>query len=1061
MTNRRENGNVDDDELLRQFAQGRLDSEAEVRLALRIEESPQLQSRLAAISSDGFLDRVKNLAASSRVEAVTSTPGGMPGSSSDDIPVEGIPSELIDSPDYQILKELGRGGMGVVYAAKYLPMGRIEVLKVLNEEMVRKESAKNRFISEMRAIGQLNHPFIATAYQRVVLPTRLVFSMEYVPGIDLHQFIQKYSPVPVPVACTLAAQIATALQHAHTRKMVHRDIKPANVMVFEDDGQLQIKVLDFGLAKATSEQQAAGLTADGTMLGTPEYMAPEQALDAASADIRADIYSLGCTLHHLLVGRPPFTGTYQNILMAHAQREPDRISLERTDVPVELSEVVAKMMAKEPAQRYQTPNTARAALQPFTGSAKLISNPGENIPAVDTDLGLAAASQDTSVERPASESDESNWGQAKAEPDSPAAASGPESLRVEPRQDQREQTTNPNPATKRRQRIPRPFVFIATGLLIPLLLWATVLTFSNSKGTIVVEGVPEDAEVLIDGERIKLEVNGRKMSARSVVEEGMHRVEIVVDAIVVQGQTLHVRHGATEEVTFRSSPPQTPSEIATDRIRNPGIPIPPPSERLADYRLGGNWRIHGNELIHQGAGREHWLTFGDPAWTDYEFTYEVKFPSSYNGFSTLFRVKNDFELLQWGLGWLGNKAILEKQTKLETYGEFRPPKQFRGTSPGTWHKIRTVVSGDRLRCWIDDREVWDESNLPFSSGKVGVRVYSRLESHRVYFRNFLVVTLSGKKLLWRGLPTLPPKNFEDTRDDTGVLGGQTREPGIKIRKLEYQLLGGENASKPQNIPSTTDLSAFVRAGTTWRSDDGQQELLILNRNGDSFRGRFRAGPRIVREVWGIAKDSEIFWESNDVRGVRPVRVDADANRGADNIGRIVVDGTSPRLEFRWGSGRYSGEFTLNAAGVASIPHDAVRFKETDRYFRVIDGSMSWGEARDACTMMGGTLAKIDAPEKHAFVLDLATKADAGTAWLGGTDGLKEGEWRWLDGSPFTYRRWKVDPTEKDGSDKDCLGLIVQPKDNAKFKGQWLDLENRPAKATSAPNCFVCEWVVEQ
>ncbi len=652
---------MDDDELLRQFAQGRLDSEAEVQLALRIEESPQLQSRLAAISSDGFLDRVKDLAASSRIEAATSTPGEITRASSEDFPVEGIPSELIDSPDYQILKELGRGGMGVVYAAKYLPMGRMEVLKVLNEKMVRKESAKNRFISEMRAIGQLNHPLIATAYQRVVLPTRLVFSMEYVPGIDLHKFIQKYSPVPVPAACNLAAQIATALQHAHSRKMVHRDIKPANVMVFEDDEQLRIKVLDFGLAKATSEQQSAGLTADGTMLGTPEYMAPEQAFDAASADIRADIYSLGCTLHHLLVGDPPFLGTYQNILMAHSNREADRVNLKRPDVPVELAEVVARMMAKEPAQRYQTPKMVEAALQPFTGTAVLVANPGEYLPAVDTDLGLAAASEDTSVERSGAESDESDWGQAKPEPKSSAVTSRPENLYVESRREQHEQTTGPTPVTKRQRRLPRPVIFVATGVLIPLLLWAIVVTFSNSKGTIMVEGVPEDAEVLIDGEKIKLEINGRKMTASSVVEEGVHRVELMVDGIVVQGQTLHVQHGATEEVTFRSSPPQTPTDIATDRTRNPDDPIPPASERLADYRLGGNWRIRGDELIHQGAGREHWLTFGDPAWTDYEFTYEVKFPGSYNGFSTLFRVKNDFELLQWGLGWLGTKRFLKSK----------------------------------------------------------------------------------------------------------------------------------------------------------------------------------------------------------------------------------------------------------------------------------------------------------------------------------------------------------------------------------------------------------------
>ncbi|WP_144059654.1 protein kinase domain-containing protein, partial [Rhodopirellula sallentina] len=114
--------------------------------------------------------------------------------------IKGVPKELSESGDYRILKELGRGGMGVVYLAKYLPMDRPEVLKVLNSQMVKRESARKRFVTEMKAIGKLNHPSIATAYQQVPLPTQLVFSMEYVPGIDLHKFIAKYQPIPIPAA---------------------------------------------------------------------------------------------------------------------------------------------------------------------------------------------------------------------------------------------------------------------------------------------------------------------------------------------------------------------------------------------------------------------------------------------------------------------------------------------------------------------------------------------------------------------------------------------------------------------------------------------------------------------------------------------------------------------------------------------------------------------------------------------------------------------------------------------------------------------------------------------
>ena len=167
----------------------------------------------------------------------------------------------------------------------------------------------DRFLREIRSAAKLHHPNIVTAYSAIRLGESLVLAMEYVEGLDLAKLVKASGPLPVAHACYFIYQAALGLQHAHEHGMVHRDIKPANLMLAREGKKAIVKVLDFGLAKVTSEGQVdGGLTHEGQMLGTPDYIAPEQIRDAQSADIRADIYSLGCTLYYLLTGGPPFRG---------------------------------------------------------------------------------------------------------------------------------------------------------------------------------------------------------------------------------------------------------------------------------------------------------------------------------------------------------------------------------------------------------------------------------------------------------------------------------------------------------------------------------------------------------------------------------------------------------------------------------------------------------------------------------------------------------------------------------------------------------------------------------
>jgi serine/threonine protein kinase len=289
--------------------------------------------------------------------------------------------DLAEHPNYEVVRELGRGGMGIVYLARNRLMDRDEVLKVMERQIIDRPGVLDRFLREIRVVAQLRHPNIVTAYTAFQSSASLVFAMEYVEGLDLARMLKAHGAMPVEHACYYAHQAALGLQHAHERGMVHRDIKPGNLMLSRNGNQGVIKVLDFGLAKADLENRVMGLqlqpsdvgrdgafnlTQSGQILGTPDFIAPEQIADAQRADIRADIYSLGCTLYYLLSGRPPFSGTtLDGVLEAHHSMEARPLNSVRPEVSAELTSLVAKMMAKYPDRRLQTPSEVAQALVPF------------------------------------------------------------------------------------------------------------------------------------------------------------------------------------------------------------------------------------------------------------------------------------------------------------------------------------------------------------------------------------------------------------------------------------------------------------------------------------------------------------------------------------------------------------------------------------------------------------------------------------------------------------------------------------------------------------------------
>jgi Leucine-rich repeat (LRR) protein len=349
-------------EQLRAYGQGLLPPDSASALEEHLAGCASCCELLEKAPADNFLDRLK--------EARTPGPAQPGATTAAEVPA--IPKELVDHPRYHVWDLVGLGGMGAVYRAEHRRMHRLVALKVINSDLMLRPEAVQRFHREVRAAARLDHPNIVRAFDADEAGGLHFLVMEYVEGTSLARLVRERGPLPVAEACEVVRQAALGLQHAHECGLVHRDIKPHNLMRAPDG---TVKILDFGLARLSSASDgppgggtpAGSLTGAGTVMGTADYIAPEQAADPRDADIRADLYSLGCTLFHLLTGRPPFPdGTIRDKLARHADTPlPPLTRLCPDEVPPGLVTVLAHMTAKAPDDRYATPAEVAEALAPF------------------------------------------------------------------------------------------------------------------------------------------------------------------------------------------------------------------------------------------------------------------------------------------------------------------------------------------------------------------------------------------------------------------------------------------------------------------------------------------------------------------------------------------------------------------------------------------------------------------------------------------------------------------------------------------------------------------------
>jgi len=304
---------------------------------------------------------------------------------------------------YRLLDELGEGGMGTVYKALHTKLDRVVAVKVLGKTRLNDADAVARFEREMKAVGRLQHPHIVHATDADEDNGVHYLVMELVDGIDLSGLSRSLAPLPAPEACELVRQAAVGLQYVHEHGLVHRDIKPSNLMLTrgvrpKEDDQVQddtqssvpsasslrstaspptIKILDLGLALLDAESGEYELTSTGRVMGTIDYMPPEQFENTHGVDIRADIYSLGATLYKLLTDHAPFSGEkYGSSLekiAALARDEVPSVSTHRNDLPPKLVAIIDRMLARNPSERFQTPGEAADALAPFAKGADLVA----------------------------------------------------------------------------------------------------------------------------------------------------------------------------------------------------------------------------------------------------------------------------------------------------------------------------------------------------------------------------------------------------------------------------------------------------------------------------------------------------------------------------------------------------------------------------------------------------------------------------------------------------------------------------------------------------------------
>ncbi len=648
---------------------------------------------------------------------------------------QGRPQGLVLG-NYVVLEKLGAGGMGQVFKARHTRMDRIVALKVLSRKQTASPDAVKRFHREVRAAARLNHPNIVTAHDADESDGQHYLVMEYVDGQDLASLVDQRGPLPVNEALDYVIQAAKGLQYAHEQGIIHRDIKPGNILLDRDG---TAKVLDMGLAHNRfgdhpDDEAMAGedLTQTGQIMGTVNYMAPEQAVDTRSADARADIYSLGCTLYRLLTGDVPFRAdTTMKILVAHREEPIPSLRAERAEVPLALDTVFQKMMAKQPDERYQTMAEAVVALEEtFAGEATLAPPPIPAAPKPPPPVAPSAADpllsrvpvppappQPPIATPPAAST---AWSTAIAAPTRPTAAP------ARPRADVQRETinihvdddTNPHvfqrrASGRRRRWLLMPYLFIGGGVVAVLLLLGLAVVLLGQKN----EGV-------LDG-------GGEATLERTTLTEGP-----TTAAAIPSDERLSVD---ADETVRDDAPDATDPNVLTPEERNAGWKLLFNGRTTIGWQGEGGIQVPPNWTVRDGAlycfGNKGPMLETKESFADFELQFQWRISLGGNS-GVFYRGGYEYQLLdddRHPNGQLPETSagaiygiVAPTNAKLRPVGEYNDARiVVIGTSIEHWLNGITVVDQPRIKKRIAHRRFQREPTGPIALQDHGHEVWLR------------------------------------------------------------------------------------------------------------------------------------------------------------------------------------------------------------------------------------------------------------------------------------------------------------------------------------------------
>lgn len=503
------------------------------------------------------------------------------------------PNDLGHVGSYKLLKLLGQGGMGAVYKALHPKLDKVVALKVLRAGRIKGELV-DRFQREMKALGKLDHPHLIRALDAGEADGTHYLVMEFVSGMDLSALLAARGKLPIADACELIVHAATGMHAAHSRGMIHRDIKPANLMLAEQEfGPPVVKVLDLGLAllSETHMPHDGGLTSDGQIMGTIDYMPPEQAKDSHSVDVRADIYSLGASLYALLTGGSIFQGrphtTMMQKLMALATEPIPPVQQRRTEISPPLAAIVHRMIARDPKERFASMAEVITALKPFTAGANLsaLLNPDQHdAPASGSPNASSQSAIDSRVRR------------AEQEPTITKVNSAASDAATEVLEDSR---LFASPVAQAKRSGPRrPQIIIAAAVAGVVLLGAILFSLRTPNGEVVVE-IPDDLSAEVKKE-IKINVTGDGAAEvasqangwKIGIKEGKYSVELTggSDRVQIEDKQVTVSRSKKAIVTITLKPVGAP-DVATKKPEASKPADPTADRRVAEWVLGKKGRL--------------------------------------------------------------------------------------------------------------------------------------------------------------------------------------------------------------------------------------------------------------------------------------------------------------------------------------------------------------------------------------------------------------------------------------------------------------------------------------